>query len=163
MKLYEISNELNSVLDGAGEDGELTQSEIDYLDSLQQDFEGKAVSLASFIKNLEAEEKAIADAIEDMKSRKSKLTNKVKSLSDYLQYNLQKLSINEIKSSPFFKIKLRQCPVSVDVFDEDSIPSEFWKEKITMTIDKMKLKDVLNEGIEVTGATLQRKIKLEIK
>ena len=100
-----------------------------------------------------------------MKVRKAKLTKKAESLSDYLQCNLQKLSINEIKSSPYFKIKLKQCPPSVDVFDEKAIPPEFWREKVTTTtsVDKIKLKEVMSEGIEVPGATIQRKLKLEIK
>lgn len=163
MKLYEISSELQSVLDSVNEDGEISQGEMDYLDGLQQDFETKAISIASFIKNLEAEESAIQQAIDDMKSRKEKLTKRAQSLSEYLQFNLQKLSINEIKSSPYFKIKLKQCPPSVDVLDETLIPSEYWREKITTSVDKIKLKEILSEGVEIPGVALQRKIKLEIK
>jgi hypothetical protein len=73
------------------------------------------------------------------------------------------LSINEIKSSPYFKIRLKTCPVSIDVFDETIIPAEFWREKISRSVDKIMLKEALSEGVEVPGATIQRKIKLEIK
>lgn len=163
MRLYEITNEVQMVFNQIGEDGELTQEMIENLDSLQQDFENKAISVASYIKNIEAEETAIAEAIKDMASRKSRLTKQVQGLTDYLQYNLQKLSINEIKSSPFFKIRLKQCPPSVDVFDEKAIPVEFLREKITTSVDKIMLKEVLSEGVEVPGASIQRKIKLEIK
>ena len=163
MKLYEITNELQMVFNDVGEDGEITSEMMENLDCLQQDFENKAVAVASYIKNLEAEEAAIAEAIKDMAARKSRLTKQVQGLTEYLQYNLQKLSINEIKSSPFFKIRLKQCPVSVDVFDEKQIPGEFIREKVTTSVDKIMLKEVLSEGVEVPGATLQRKIKLEIK
>lgn len=163
MKLYEITNEVQSLLDNISEDGELSENIIENLDNLQQDFENKAVSVAAYIKNLEAEETMIAEAIKDMTIRKSRLTNKVQSLTDYLQFNLQKLSINEIKSSPYFKIRLKQCPPSIDVFDENQIPPEFWREKIISSIDKIKLKEVLSEGVEVAGASIQRRIKLEIK
>ncbi len=165
MRLYEITNQFQNVFNQIGEDGELTQDMLNNLDSLKDDFENKAVSVAAYIKNIEAEEAAISQAIEDMRSRKAKLTKQAESLSDYLQFNLQKLSINEIKTSPYFKIRLKQCPPSVDVFDEKSIPPEFWREKVTTTtsVDKIKLKEVLSEGVEVPGASIQRKIKLEIK
>jgi hypothetical protein len=165
MRLYEITNQFENVFNQLDENGELSQEMMESLDSLKDDFENKAISVACYIKNIEAEEAAIEHAIDDMKVRKAKLTKKAESLSDYLQCNLQKLSINEIKSSPYFKIKLKQCPPSVDVFDEKAIPPEFWREKVTTTtsVDKIKLKEVMSEGIEVPGATIQRKLKLEIK
>lgn len=165
MRLYEITNQFENVFNQLDENGELSQEMMESLDSLKDDFENKAISVACYIKNIEAEEAAIEHAIDDMKVRKAKLTKKAESLSDYLQCNLQKLSINEIKSSPYFKIKLKQCPPSVDVFDEKAIPPEFWREKVTTTtsVDKIKLKEVMSEGVEVPGATIQRKLKLEIK
>jgi hypothetical protein len=165
MRLYQITNEFQNVFNQVTEDGEITEELMQNLDTLKEDFENKAVAVASYIKNLEAEELAIGQAIEDMRSRKARLTKQVESLSDYLQYNLQKLSISEIKTCPYFKIRLKQCPPSIDVFDEKAIPPEFWREKITTvtSVDKIKLKEVLSEGVEVPGASIQRKIKLEIK
>lgn len=163
MKLYEITNDVQNIFNNMSEEGELSQELIDSLDNLKQDFETKAVAVAAYIKNLEAEATMIAEAIKEMGSRKNKLTNKIDSLEDYLQFNLQTLSINEIKSSPYFKIRLKTCPPSVDIIDEKLIPAEFWREKITTSVDKIMLKEVLNEGVDVPGATIQRKIKLEIK
>jgi len=53
--------------------------------------------------------------------------------------------------------------LAVDVFDESVLPAEYLREKITVTVDKIKLKETMSEGVEVPGATLHRKIKLEIK
>ncbi|HWI50099.1 MAG TPA: siphovirus Gp157 family protein [Rummeliibacillus sp.] len=163
MQLYKITNEYENVFNQIDENGEMTQDMIDTLDSLQLDFENKAVCVATYIKNLEAEEAAISQAMDDMKTRKLRLSKQVESMSDYLQFNLQRLSITEIKSCPYFKIRLKQCPASVDVFDEDAIPAEYWREKVVTTVDKIRLKEVLNCGVEVPGASIQRKIKLEIK
>ena len=165
MRLYEITNEFQNVFNQVNEDGELSDDLITNLDVLKIDFENKAVAVASYIKNIEAEEAAIGQAIDDMRARKAKLTKQVESLSDYLQYNLQKLSITEIKTCPYFKIRLKQCPPSIDVFDEKAIPPEYWREKVTTTtsVDKIKLKEVLSEGVDVPGASIQRKLKLEIK
>lgn len=165
MRLYEITNEFQNVFNQVNENGEISDELMQNLDTLQDDFENKAVAVASYIKNLEAEETAIGQAIDDMRTRKSRLTKQVESLSDYLQFNLQKLSISEIKKCPYFKIRLKQCPPSIDVFDEKAIPPEFWREKVTTvtSVDKIRLKEVLSEGVEVPGATIQRKTKLEIK
>ncbi len=163
MKLYEITNEFKFLFEQLDEDGELTPVMEETMSALSDDFEEKAIAVASYIKNLEAEEIAITNAINDMKIRKYKLTKKVQSLSDYLQYNMTLLSINEIKTSPYFKIKLKQCPPSIDVLDECLIPDVFWREKLVKSVDKIKLKEVLSEGIEVPGASIRRKVKLEIK
>lgn len=163
MKLYEITNELESILSSVTEDGEISQESIDALEGLQGEFEEKAVSVASYIKNLEAEEAAIKQAMDDMKKRRDSLKSKAESLTEYLHSSMGRLGINEIKSSPYFKIKLKTCPVSVDVFDELAIPDEYMREKIVVTVDKIKLKEVLSEGVEVPGVCLQRKTKLEIK
>jgi len=163
MQLYKITNEYENVFNQVDENGEITTDMIETLDALQQDFENKAVCVATYIKNLEAEEAAITQAMDDMKTRKARLTKQVVSLSDYLQFNMQKLAIKEIKSSPYFKIRIKQCPASVDIISEDFIPAEFWREKVTTTIDKVRLKEVLNEGIEVAGACITRRLKLEIK
>jgi hypothetical protein len=163
MQLYKITQEFESVFNEVDENGEMSPEMIEHLDALQDDFENKAVSVATYIKNLEAEEAAIAQAMDDMKTRKTRLSKQVSSLSDYLQHHMQRLSIKEIKSCPYFKIKVKQCPASVDVVNEDEIPAEFWREKVTTSIDKMRLKEVLSEGIIVPGACIQRRLKLEIK
>lgn len=163
MQLFKITQEFENVFNEVDENGEMSPEMIDHLDTLQDDFENKAVSVASYIKNLEAEEAAIAQAMEDMKTRKTRLSKQVVSLCDYLQHHMQRLSIKEIKSCPYFKIKIKQCPASVDVLSEDEIPAEFWREKVTTSIDKIRLKEVLSEGIEVPGACIARRLKLEIK
>jgi hypothetical protein len=163
MQLYKITNEYENVFNQVDENGEITSEMIDTLDALKEDFENKAVCVATYIKNLEAEEAAITQAMEDMKTRKTRLSKQVGSLSDYLQFHMQRLSIKEIKTCPFFKIRIKQCPPSVDVISEDFIPAEFWREKTVTLLDKIKLKEALNEGIEIPGASIQRKIKLEIK
>lgn len=163
MNLYELTTDIQSIFSHTSEEGELNDETIVKLDELNEQFEIKAVNIASYIKNLEAESLAIMSAIMSMSDRKKKIENKIQSLSDYLQENLQRLDIKEIGSSPYFKIKLKQCPPSIDVYNEELIPSEFWREKIVVSIDKIKIKEIIKEGIDVPGATLENKIKLEIK
>src|ERR1700677_1355154 len=102
MKLYEITSQYQAIFDEVTEDGEITETDFEKLDGLKEDFVAKAINVAGYIKNLEAESDAIARAIQDMKVRQNSLENKAQSLRDYLQFNLQELNINEIKDSPYF-------------------------------------------------------------
>lgn len=163
MKLYEISSEFLSVIDAVSEDGELSQGDMDYLDGLQQDFELKAVAVASYIKNLEAESIAINAAMQDMRIRRDKLDKRIESLSEYLQFNLISLSINEIKTCPYFKIRIKKCPPSVDVINEEEIPNDYWEERVTKVLSKRNILDDLKEGQEIPGVAIKNNLKLEIK
>ena len=163
MKLYEITNEFESIFNDVDETGEVTQAMFDAMDGLKEEFENKAISVASYIKNIEAEEEAIKQAMDGMKKRRDALKNKAESLTDYLLESFGKMGVNEINTSPLFKIRIKKCPVSVDVFDDLALPQEYLREKVVTSIDKIKLKEVLSEGVEVPGACLQRRTKLEIK
>jgi hypothetical protein len=163
MKLYEITNEFESIFNDVDETGEITQAMFDAMDCLKEEFENKAISVASYIKNIEAEEEAIKQAMDGMKKRRDALKNKAESLTDYLHESFGKMGVNEINTSPYFKIRVKKCPVSVDVFDDLALPQEYLREKVVTSIDKIKLKEVLSEGVEVPGACLQRRTKLEIK
>lgn len=163
MKLYEITNQYEQIFNQVNEDGEISSETLLLLDDLKHDFVEKAVEVAAYVKNIEAEAAAIKEAIANMKAREESLTKKAQALKEYMQFNLQQLGINEIETSPYFKIRLKTCPPSVDVFDEETIPVEYWKEKVVMSLDKIKIKEALSEGVEVPGATIHRNIKLEIK
>jgi len=163
MKLYKIAEKFNDILELINEDGELNQDTVQALDDIESEFEEKAIAVASYVKSLEAEQEAIQQAINSMRARQDSLSTKSEQLREYLQFNLQRLSINEISSSPYFKIKIKQCPESIDVFDETAIPAEFVREKTVTSIDKIKIKEAIKDGIDVPGASIQRKLKLEIK
>ncbi len=163
MKLYEISNELQNVFENISEDGDVTQDQLDLIDNLNQSFEEKAVSVAAYIKNLEAESKMIDEAVIEMTKRRRRIDRNAEDLVDYLRCHLIQNSINEIKTSPYFKIKLKKCPPSVEVFNEEEIPAEYWHERVTKVLSKRNLLDDLKEGQEIPGAYIKNNIKLEIK
>jgi hypothetical protein len=163
MKLYEITNQYENIFNQVNEDGEITDHTLAILDGLKHEFAEKAIQVACYIKNLEAEAQAIENAITNMKERTKKIDNKVESLKTYLSESMTKLNMNEINDSPYFKLKLKLCPVSVMVYDDTIIPEDCWNEKVVKTIDKLKIKEELTQGRTISGATLHRNIKLEIK
>jgi len=164
MKLYEITNQylelLNNISDK--ETGEIDENALVWLNDFKDDIKTKSISIASFIKNMEAERDAISDAVKAMEVREDRLRDKINYLGQYLKVNMERCEINEI-SCPYFAIKLKKCPVSVDIINEEFIPEEYIKRKEVISIDKIKLKNDLQSGLEITGASLKNNNRLEIK
>ena len=164
MNLFEISNEYQAVLSETfdHETGEVNETSLAKLDELTEKIEDKGVAVASFIKNLDAERKAVEDAKKAMAEREKSLERRAEWLTNYLQTNMERCGINEIKS-PYFIVKIKKCPLSVDIQDEKLLPNDYKKVKEITTIDKLKIKDELLCGVIIPGARLKQNNRLEIK
>jgi hypothetical protein len=53
--------------------------------------------------------------------------------------------------------------VSLDIDNENEIPSEYYREKRTIELDKTKLKSDLEEGVFVQGAQLKENQFIQIR
>ena len=58
---------------------------------------------------------------------------------------------------------VRKNPASVDVLDENLIPSEYKKEVVEVKVDKKAILADLKEGVVVEGAALKNSTSLMIK
>jgi hypothetical protein len=164
MNLYKIANEYQEVLSKTfdPETGEVNEAALSLLDITKGEVKEKSIAVASYIKNLEAEKIAIQSAKDAMGEREKRLANRLASLSDYLHSNMERCGINEI-SSPYFVIKLKKNPVSVDDYNHDLIPNEYKKTVTEIKIDKRKIKEELQAGVVIPGATLKQSTRLEIR
>lgn len=164
MKLYEITQEYESILSQTfnPETGEVNETALAKLDEIKADIKEKGIAVASYIKNLDAERKAIEEAKIAMAEREERLEKRVSYLTNYLQSNMERCGINEI-SSPYFAIKLKKCPVSVDIKEEALIPDDYFKTKIVSTLDKARIREELMAGMKVEGASLKQNLRLEIR
>ena len=63
---------------------------------------------------------------------------------------------NDLKSIEFTyqKFTVKSNPPSVKIIDEELIPAEYKNEKVTVTVDKQKIKDAIKNGGIVDGAEL---------
>lgn len=164
MKLYQIADQYESILNEAinPETGEINETALMKLDDIKDDVKEKGIAVASFIKNMEAERNAIEAARKIMAEREARLDREMSWLDGYLKGNMERCGISEI-SSPYFVVKLKKCPVSVNVMDEDAIPDEYKKVKTTTSIDKAMVKEGILAGIVIPGAELKQNVRLEIR
>lgn len=160
--LYEIANEYQQIFDSMDNEELISENILIKLDEVHEAMENKAIALASYIKNIEAEKKAINDAKKAMNEREERLNSKILSLQTYLQSNMERCGITDITKSPYFTIKLKKCRASVDDFDKEKIPDEYKRIKEIITIDKIKIYAELKNGVVIPGVRLVQNKRLEI-
>lgn len=162
MQLYEISNQYQRAFDEMQELDFDEQTISDSLSLITDDFNTKAINVSSFIKNLEADTKAMKEAEEAIYARRKVIENKANNIKEYLRSNMEACGITHIHH-PQFDIKLKKCPHYLDVLNEINIPSKYFNTRTVVTLDKAKLKEDIKNSVNVDGCSLKQKTRLEIK
>ncbi len=136
----------------------------DTFESIDAEWEEKAVAVAAYIKNLEHTAVGIAQAAEAMDRRAERLGKRAESLKAYLQFHFQAMGKSKLENE-LFVIALRKNPASVVIDDEKQIPESYWvqPEAPPKRIDKKALADDLKAKKDVPGAHLFEGERLEIK
>lgn len=164
MKLYDITAQYTEALAFFGDlDNTLSlDTALDTLDAIEGDFEQKAVSVAAYAKQLDAEADAIKAVMEGMEKRRKALEKRSEWLKDYTRHCMEKLGKNKIKH-PWFDLSIHKNPPSVTVYDEAALPFEYVLEVTSTRVDKAALKAALLEGAQIPGAKLSNGTRLVIK
>ena len=163
MKLYEINNEIQRVLDGAvdEETGELL---VDYeaLEALVEARETKLTSCGLYYLNRQAEIAAIKTEIERLSERLKRLSKQNEGLLKYMELNLG----GDEFSCPQFAVKYSKSS-SVEV--DDSFVDFAMREglhdllRVKREPDKTKIGRMLKAGINLDHASIVLKTTMKIK
>jgi hypothetical protein len=162
MSLYEISGQFE-ILDEFIPDivsEEDSKAYSDLFDQLQGSLSEKVHGLCCVIRNAESMQDALGLEIKRMSNKKKLLENKVKRLTDYMEYCLRHIGQDKVKTS-LFDVGFRKLPPSVVITDESAIPDLLCRTK--REPDKTAIKQAIQEGIEVNGAHLEAGERLVIK
>lgn len=165
MNLYDIEKTLNEFMENGfekyvdTETGEFDEQGFnDELGQLELAKDEKIENIGLFIKNLttdiadlKAEEKALAER------RKAK-ENKAEYLKNVLSVSLGGNKFETAKIALTFR-KSEQ----VKIVDEEKLPKDFLKEKVTVSADKTAIKKAIKAGQAVVGAELVEIQNLQIK
>jgi len=164
LALYEIADQLRS-LERLGESDDLPAEVIaDTLEALEGDFTTKAVSVAKFVRSLEANADAIRASIAAQKARLERIEKRAESVRAYLQFWMQATERKRIEA-PDLVIARRANPAAVVITDESAIPEGFWVQPPAppKRLDKSAIKAALSAGGIVPGAQLEAGERLEIR
>lgn len=165
---YDIGSEYLALLPELynTETGEVNMEIQAQIDALEQDGEKKCIAVSSYIKKLEAEEREIQFMKKEILERESAYHKEIDRMHSYLKTNMLRCGISVVKSR-LFTIKLKTNPYSTDIDDESQIPERFMRTreiiKVERKPDKNAIKEeVLKTGIQVPGANVAQKLKIEI-
>ena len=157
MTLFEINDALlNFEYEIDEETGEILNAGA--LDELELARDEKIEGVGLWIKNLEAEAKAVKAEKDAMADRQRRLEKKAESLKGYLAYALQ----GEKFSTPRIAMSWRRSE-SVAITDEYLVPDEFQNITVIKKPDKKVIRDALKAGKDVMGCQLVEKQNLQIK
>lgn len=164
ISLYNITNRFAELMDKANE-GELTEEEYNELgNELALELQNKSANIIGYIKNSEsllnamkAEEKRLSDIRKQGES-------KLEKFYQYVKENMERLNLLEIPTE-LGSLKIAKNPMSVEIENEDEIPSEFKQEVVTTKIDKTAIKNHFKKTGEIVAGTriIDNKTSLRIK
>src|SRR5699024_9161319 len=133
MKLYEISDQYAALMDMA--DDIPADALADTLESIQADFDEKAINVALVIQNLKSDENQLKEEIDRLTAKKRAIKARQDRLREYLLNNMQAVKKMAIKS-PIIGITLKRTPAKID-------KSEDWESRFVNWAQENNRNDLL--------------------
>ena len=156
--LYELTGTFKRINDTEGLDEETKADTLESID-WSNEFEEKVENTAKVIKNKEASKKLIKEEIDRLTARYNSLDNDVVWLKKSMQEAFEITGHEKVKGL-LFTVYMGKNQPSV-VIDEELLPKKYFV--IAKKPDKNAIKELLNAGKKVKGATLQESRSLRIK
>lgn len=160
--LYALSEAYIQFLQ-AVEGGDIPLDAInDTLESVDGDFAEKADNIASMIKQLRAEEKALKDERQALAAREVSKKNFADRMTEYLSECMQRAGRMKL-DTPHNLVSFRRSE-RVLLEDEDAIMQahpEFCK--TTIFLQKSEIKQALKDGAVISGARLEERQNIQIR
>lgn len=154
LNLYQITQEINDLLDMVIQDGgEITDASSDLERQVQVLLENKIEGCVHYLERLEDSVKLADEKAKALIEYKKKQQNKIERFKEYIGFCLEK-SGKESFESDMYKVKFRKPVKTLNITDENSIPVEFTTVKTTVSIDKRAVLKALKDGVTVDGAEM---------
>lgn len=164
--LWEITQEflaLASLIEDAG--GEATDELMEELAISRENFQHKAEGYAKLILKWESEVDVAAAEIKRIQAIKKTKENSVARLKDTLKAALLIFGQEDAKGvkrfeTPLVKLSTRRSS-AVEITDESALPEEAFV--IKKEVSKTAIKELLEAGAEIEGASIKENISLQIR
>lgn len=164
LSLYNITNKFVELMNKAQE-GELTEEEYNELgEELALELQKKSSSVIGYTQNEEALIEAIDNQIKRLTEFKKAKQNNLDKFKQYVKENMERLEISKIETE-LGTLSIAKNPISVEIVNEDEIPSKFKQEVVSVKIDKTAIKKHFKETGEIIKgiAIVDDKTSLRIK
>jgi len=162
LSLFEIESQYRLLADTLIEaGGELTDGMETALQINKTDLETKARSYGYVVLDLESEVEQIEAQIKRLSAMKSARNKTIDRLKETVSNAMQLFEISEVKTATL-KLNFRKSE-SVEIDNLDLLDATYKVEKVSVTANKVKIKEDIKAGINVLGAVLQVNQNLQIK
>ena len=161
MKLYELTAEYKNILDLIEvDDSEGLKLALEQLDG---EIETKVENSVKVIKSIEGDILALKEEEKRLAGRRKALENKVSSMKEYIEHNLNFIEDKKVKTT-LFTVAMQNNKKSVNILNEEVIPEEYVKTVTTTSIDKVALYEAMEkQGLEIDGVELVQTQSLRIR
>ena len=161
LSLYEITNAFPALMESeeiTEEDKNKIKAELTML--LQQ----KSQNIIGYTKNIELTINAMKEEEDRIASNRKALENKLTRFKQYVKECMENNGITKIETR-LGTLSIAKNPLSVEIENEDEIPTEFKQEIVTIKIDKTAIKNHFKETGEVVSGVqiVDDKTSLRIK
>ena len=151
LRLYDITNAFPAIMENeemTEEDKKKVEEELTLL--LQQ----KSQNIIGYTKNIELTINAMKEEEERIATNRKILENKLSRFKDYVKECMENNGFTKIETG-LGTLSIAKSPASVEIVNEDEIPSEFKQEIVTVKVDKTKIKNNFKETGEIpTGVNI---------
>ena len=155
-KLYEITDqhkELEKLAEN--DDGTLAEALVDTFEAIEGEFNDKAISLITVVKNMDGDVIALDTEIKRLQARKQTINNNQNGLKEYLRTNMEATGISKI-SCPLFTITLGKGRDIVQIDNEDKIPTDYLRIETSVAPMKKEILADLKAGKSIEGVSLTK-------
>lgn len=154
-EMKELQNLLNDLEDTAEheKEGSMGLAIRDTLESIELEFNDKAVAIVKLSQALDGDTQAIDSEIKRLQGRKKTILNRREELREYLRQNMETTGVKKIEC-PVFSITLSKGREQVKIEDENQIPDEYMTVKTEIKPDKNAISKALKSGEEIPGASM---------
>jgi hypothetical protein len=153
--MYELTTAYQNVMELLGDDSIPDEDIAAALSTIDADIETKCSNGIGLLTMLDGQVKAVKEEENRLKSFRIRLEKrKTAILSTYMD-GLKKLKRKSV-STPRGDLSIKKNPPAVVIDDAFKISTKYQRQKITIDIDKTKIKADLDAGIKVSGAHLEQ-------
>lgn len=137
------------------ENGEFTAEDIaDTLQGIEGELGDKLDAIMLYARNLEGQAKTLDEESKRLADRKKSFENQVKSLKKYALDCLLTSGLDKLKTTKN-TFTARSGVVRVIIDNENDLPNELVDVQVVTAPDKKKIKEAIENGIDVPGAHLE--------
>lgn len=149
LSLYEITSGFPALM----ENEEITQEEKEKIqEELTVLLQQKSQNIIGYTKNIELTISAMKEEEKRISDNRKSLENKLINFKKYVKECMERNNITKIETA-LGTLSISKSPTSVEIVNEDEIPSKFKQEVVTVKIDKAKIKNYFKETGEIPEGT----------